>query len=153
MGAAFHRFSLRHGLTVGTGLVVVGVATSTVLYQLGMDHAGTFAALVPPGVGVKMNTVALGTRLHDAYRRAVGTRVARLGTMMREETDATAVKIWSLGVKILGAGQVAWFEGQGHDAVQSLGAITALSGGALVTIGAGLHAAPRLMARLRPAAE
>src|SRR5688572_3429702 len=82
VGRALRDVTVKRGMVVGTALVVGGVAAAGGLYHVGADEAAAFAALVPPTLGVKMNTVALGARLHDAYRRAEGGRFRKLGRVL-----------------------------------------------------------------------
>jgi hypothetical protein len=145
--SAFHRFSVRHGMTVGTGLIVGGVTTSVGLYEAGYDMPAAFMGVVPPTIGSRMNFFALGTRLENSYRTAQGGRFRKLAIMVRDQSDATGVKLWSYGLRLMGLGQVVAHTG--NQKLLVFGHATTAVGAALTAAGVGLHTVPRVVRAAR----
>jgi len=155
VGHAVHEFSLRHGMAVGTGLVVGGVAAGFGLYQLDHAQAAIFSTIVPPFVGLKINSVGIAARLHSSWVGAQGRWWTRMATVVHEQTDAAAVKVWSWGVKFMGLGMIGHYSGVENEHVATAGVASMSLGMALTAVGIGMHAVPRLYRRFRgtPPAE
>jgi hypothetical protein len=149
----FHRFSLRKGMLVGTGLIVGGVAGGEALVQLGHEDLGSTLAVVPPMVGVKMNAIALGARLHRTYGETHGRRIGRVARTVWRETDAAGMKVWSLGVKAFGLGLAGSHAGSSIPIVSAIAHVFERSAIGLIAAGVALHIVPRAAqaaARLAP---
>jgi len=145
----FHRFSLRHGMPVGTGLIILGVGATPFLQAYDMDIAAGLSAFGVAGVGITMNTIAWGALGHDSFRHAEGGFLKRTLTAAIERTDATGVKLWSWGVKLLGGGMVASHAADGHAVLASIGNGALKLGGGLIVAGLVFHAAPRAVRSVR----